>query len=230
MNAQLKPMILVLLTITLSTINTFSQNVGINSTGATPNASALLDVEATDKGILIPRVSLSSTTDVTTVTTPATNLLVFNTNSSMTNGNGAGFYYYDGSSWTYMVAPSNGPGTSGEVLTSQGGGSAPEWASTGGECLPSAVSNTTWSGILWSTCVSNCGSLSESGFTDWYVPSFEEYVYARGSFPAPVGGWINALFFTSTHQTASAISAFNESIIGPGNADNVNPRRCRCIR
>ena len=34
-----------------------AQNVGINETGATPNGSAMLDVSATSKGMLIPRLS-----------------------------------------------------------------------------------------------------------------------------------------------------------------------------
>lgn len=76
----------------------FSQNVGINGTAASPDASAMLDVAATNKGMLIPRVSLSSTSDVSTIATPLTSLMVYNTNASMTGG-GVGYYYYDGSAW-----------------------------------------------------------------------------------------------------------------------------------
>lgn len=43
-----------------------AQNVGISSTGSTPDNSAGLDVDFNNKGILIPRVSLTSTTDNTT--------------------------------------------------------------------------------------------------------------------------------------------------------------------
>ena len=35
----------------------FSQNVGINSTGAAPDASAMLDVSSTTKGFLMPRMT-----------------------------------------------------------------------------------------------------------------------------------------------------------------------------
>jgi hypothetical protein len=38
-----------------------AQNIGINSTGAAPVASAMLDILATDKGLLIPRVALTAT-------------------------------------------------------------------------------------------------------------------------------------------------------------------------
>ncbi len=42
----------------------YAQNVGINTTGNTPNSSALLDVNASpgnNKGILIPRLPLTAT-------------------------------------------------------------------------------------------------------------------------------------------------------------------------
>ena len=40
-----------------------SQNVGINSTGAAPNAMAGLDIDITGKGLLIPRVTLLQRTN-----------------------------------------------------------------------------------------------------------------------------------------------------------------------
>ncbi|MGZ4117501.1 MAG: exosporium glycoprotein BclB-related protein, partial [Bacteroidia bacterium] len=49
-----------------------AQNVGINTTGATPAASAMLDVSSSNKGVLIPRVTLTGTTDATTIPSPAT--------------------------------------------------------------------------------------------------------------------------------------------------------------
>lgn len=75
-----------------------AQNVGINTSGAVPNASAALDVDYADKGLLIPRVTLQSTTDVTTIPTPATSLLVYNTNAAMTNGS-VGYWHWDGAAW-----------------------------------------------------------------------------------------------------------------------------------
>ncbi len=71
-----------------------AQNVGINATGATPNTSAGLDVNFSNKGILVPQVNLTSTTDAATITTPATSLLVWNTNAGLTDG--MGYYYNSG--------------------------------------------------------------------------------------------------------------------------------------
>ncbi len=79
----------------------FGQGVGINNSGANPANSAMLDVVATDKGILVPRVALTATNAAGPITAPATSLLVYNTVSA---GAGAtavtpGFYYWDGAAW-----------------------------------------------------------------------------------------------------------------------------------
>lgn len=75
-----------------------AQNVAINTTGNNPDVSAMLDVVSSDKGLLIPRISLTSVTDNSTIASPATSLLVYNTNESLTgtNADGAGYYYNAG--------------------------------------------------------------------------------------------------------------------------------------
>jgi hypothetical protein len=70
----------------------WAQSVGIGT--STPNASARLEVSSTNQGVLIPRVSLTSVTDATTIPNPATSLLVYNTNASLPQG--AGYYYNAG--------------------------------------------------------------------------------------------------------------------------------------
>lgn len=92
---QLALTVITLFAITVSN----AQSVGINTDNSQPNSSAMLDVKSTNKGFLPPRVSLTSTADVTTVTSPANGLLVYNTNTSITNGTGIGFYYYNGTRW-----------------------------------------------------------------------------------------------------------------------------------
>ncbi len=78
----------------------------VNNT--TPDASSVLEVRSTSKGLLIPRVSLNSITDGTTIILPATSLLIFNTNPTMTNGAGVGYYYNTGTSalpnWQKLLA------------------------------------------------------------------------------------------------------------------------------
>jgi hypothetical protein len=85
----------------LSIMRTHGQVVIITDDASytTPASGAILDVKSETKGFLAPRVSLTSTADVTTVASPVTGLLVFNTNTLITNGSGQGYYYWDGSLW-----------------------------------------------------------------------------------------------------------------------------------
>jgi hypothetical protein len=93
MNMKYNIFIIAFLLLILSNATTLlGQGVGINSTNSTPDASAMLDVESTDKGILIPRMT---TTQRTTIATPATGLLVFDNTS-------ASFWFYNGVAWTEL--------------------------------------------------------------------------------------------------------------------------------
>ncbi len=90
----------------------FSQNVGINTTGATPNPSAALDIDYTNKGLLIPRVPLVSNTDIITIPAPAISLLVYNTNAAMISG-AVGYWYWDGVNWVQAIGPQGPIGPTG---------------------------------------------------------------------------------------------------------------------
>jgi hypothetical protein len=70
----------------------FAQNsVGIGT--ATPAASAQLDVVSTTKGMLVPRVT---TVQMNAIASPATGLLVYNTDS-------AAFAYRNAGAWVYLI-------------------------------------------------------------------------------------------------------------------------------
>src|SRR6202012_1251953 len=68
--------------------------VGVGTT--TPDASAQLDVTATGKGLLIPRMTTANRP-----TSPATGLLIYQTDGT------SGFYYYNGSAWTLLSSASS---------------------------------------------------------------------------------------------------------------------------
>jgi hypothetical protein len=84
-----------------NTIHSTAQT-GIGTT--TPNASAKLDVVATDKGFLPPRVALTASNvflPIVGTSANATGLLVYNTNSAGSAPNNVvpGYYYWNGSAW-----------------------------------------------------------------------------------------------------------------------------------
>jgi hypothetical protein len=71
-----------------------SQSVGINGTGSQPDSSAILDIQSTDKGMLIPRMSSAQRV---AITNPADALLVFDTLSNS-------FWFYNDSIWIELIA------------------------------------------------------------------------------------------------------------------------------
>ncbi len=89
----------------LISISVFAQT-GIGTT--TPDASAKLEVNATNKGFLPPRVTLTSATDNTTIPSPATGLLVYNTGNNA--GLAAGYYFWNGGTWA-TIATAGGSGS-----------------------------------------------------------------------------------------------------------------------
>ena len=104
----------------------------------TPDASAKLDVYSTNKGFLPPRVTLTSSTDNTTIQSPATGLLVYNTGNNA--GLVAGYYYWNGTSWA-TIATASGSGVSASFL--RGSRSAAQTGLTnGGTVIFTQVDNT----------------------------------------------------------------------------------------
>ncbi len=65
------------------------------SSSATPDASAILDVQSTTQGILIPRVDIANLSNAAPVASPVVSLMVYNSNTTT----GPGFFYWDGSAW-----------------------------------------------------------------------------------------------------------------------------------
>jgi hypothetical protein len=69
-------------------LETFAQ-LGVNATNTAPNAKAMLDVESTDKGVLIPRMNTASRD---AIASPPNGLMIYNNQTNK-------FNYYDGAAW-----------------------------------------------------------------------------------------------------------------------------------
>lgn len=81
-----------------------SHNMGFAQEGFgtnTPHKSAVIEIKSEKRGLLIPRVQLTSTTVEAPVITPiAQSLLVYNENTTTgTNGVSPGYYYWDTNRW-----------------------------------------------------------------------------------------------------------------------------------
>jgi hypothetical protein len=81
--------------------------VGIGT--STPAASAQLEVSSSSKGFLPPRVGLTSINDVSTISSPASGLTIYNTATAGTSPNNVtpGYYYYNGTNWQRLMNASS---------------------------------------------------------------------------------------------------------------------------
>lgn len=85
-----------LLGLVLLSVLTSQAQVAVSTDGSSADASAMLEVKSTDKGMLIPRMT---STQRENISNPANGLLVFVTSDNS-------FYYYNGSSWEKLVSNS----------------------------------------------------------------------------------------------------------------------------
>lgn len=143
MNASLKLTWLLLSVTLFITAPVFSQSAAINASGAAADASAMLEIASTTKGLLIPRMTA---TERTAIGTPAEGLLVYQTDATI------GFYFYKGGVWTRLS----------ETSTATNGGATPvvnlccqHWMTKNldvdkyrnGDVIPRVDDATTWAGL-----------------------------------------------------------------------------------
>lgn len=109
----------IMLVLTFNCELAFSQNVGINSTGAPASSSSMLDISSIVSGVLIPRMTEAQRD---AIVSPATSLLIYQTDNS------PGYYYNSGTPvspvWSALLSNSTsgtgGWGLSGNTSTVAG--------------------------------------------------------------------------------------------------------------
>ena len=88
-------------------ISLCAQNLGIGPDTFDPDPSAGVEMQFTNKGLLIPRVALTNTSSASPITSPANSLLVYNT--ATTGDVTPGYYYWNGSKWMRLLAIDDKP-------------------------------------------------------------------------------------------------------------------------
>ncbi len=86
--------VLFLFVFILGILSTTYSQVAINADGSSPDVSAMLDIQSTTKGILIPRMTETERGNINPL---AIGLLVYQTNNPI------GFYYFDGLEWVQLA-------------------------------------------------------------------------------------------------------------------------------
>jgi hypothetical protein len=127
----------------LFSIQLYAQT-GIGTTA--PHASAKLEVNASNKGFLPPRVSLLNIYDQTTIPSPATGLFVYCKGDA---GLAAGYYYWNGNAWATIATP----GGSGSFASSflRGSRTATQSIAVGGAVTFTTIDNSAGTDISLNT-------------------------------------------------------------------------------
>ncbi|MCX7863348.1 MAG: hypothetical protein N2449_10185 [Bacteroidales bacterium] len=175
----------------------------INLLGSAPHSSAGLDIDFSNKGLLIPRISLSQTTSSSPITSPATSLLVYNTQTI--NDVTPGFYYWDGTKWLRLFDANTRPwllnGNSGtNALTDFLG-------TTDSQPLIIKTNNTERARILSS------GNVLINRTTLTYATDLFE-VQGNSSYPDAINGFTD-------QANGIAVSGINSTATGAGNGTGV---------
>jgi hypothetical protein len=205
------------------TISAQGVKIGNNTNAA--DASAMLDVESTNKGVLHPRMTESQRD---AIASPATGLLIFQTDGT------TGFYYYSGTAWTpvHTGTPSGPPpaptvaigdtiyggivfwvdptdNTKGKVCAMTDQSTSAEWGCYGTEIQGAEsyiTGNVNTLDILAGCSTPGiaadlCASYTGAGFDDWYLPSKDElnlmYTNLHDASPS-LGGFAGSVYWSST--------------------------------
>ena len=136
--------------ITLIASYSLTAQVAVTTDGSSADASAMLDVKSTDKGMLLPSMTA---TQRNAISSPAIGLLVFVTDDN-------NFYFYNGAAWTQFSGGGNPAGT----IVAFGGSTVPDgWLL----CDGSEVSRTVYPN-LYNAITANWGA--GNGTTTFHLP------------------------------------------------------------
>lgn len=242
------------------TTNVHSQGVSINNTGALADSSAILDISATDMGLLIPRIGLSDTLDNLTIPNPAHSLIIFNT--SVGSGLVEGYYYNRGTAASpYWVELTPNPLNQNLNLAGNkvinlatctddsdaankayvdalfagmgGGGAGGSNFHPGGLTTGATELSTLSAGSMsFRIAAYYCDTLTEGGHTDWYMPSFEEIIYMMVLSPSSLTDITADMIWTSTPDPSNPYYCIAGEISSPYfNSYQWNSsRKVRCVR
>jgi hypothetical protein len=227
-----------------------AQGVKISPSPGTPDPSAILETQDTTRGVLMPRVNLQSLNDGTTISNPATSLMVFNTGTTLAP---AGFYYNAGTpqapQWALVLPnPANTAlNMNGFAIENLATPVNPADAVTkdyvdnqiinvsgsgGGACqCPTMLSSESVSLVNLATAARNCSALVESGHSDWYLPSIDEVLLILSTDAGSISSNTSSAYLWTRTRTPNSSSSFQiirllDGDTGGNNAPASNYYRC----
>lgn len=134
--------------------------VKIGDNPTTINANSMLEVESTSKGLLLPRLPLTQTTNPSPLNAHVAGMTVYNTATA--NDVLPGFYYNDGTKWVATSSPENS-------YTYTFGSGAPSGSCTDGELYTDTLETSPTFGQQYVCNGGNWASYVAANRTAWYL-------------------------------------------------------------
>ena len=208
---------LIIFFLVLEMNNSFSQ-VSVNTTGAPPNPAAMLDVQSTNKGFLLPCIDFNDRP-----LNPVPGLMIF-VIANGPYGNNA-LYIYNGVSWSVLAFANltigsytgggvvfyiDPTGLHGLISSTVDQTSYADWGCFGTLIGPGAEHSEIGSGDTNTAAIAAgcseagiaakiCDTLTLNGFTDWYLPAIDELdsMYVHSDI---IGGFNTGWYWSSTEH------------------------------
>jgi hypothetical protein len=206
--------------------NVFSEKMRILSNGAvgigttTPATAAQLDVSSTNKGVIFPRIALTSAIDNVTIPGVADGILVYNTATAGTGQNAItpGYYYWQNNRWNKLQTNAYAGvifGVHNSTVPNHLTATTPSWQYTGsyidlppGKWIvyilelihPSNSGAQGWDGTGLDRAIWIRTSLSNSNTVFSYSPHIIGSTLASGSLVAPAAyGMVNGAIYINNN-------------------------------
>ena len=216
-----------------------SQGVGIGT--ANPDVSSALEINSNAQGLLIPRLTSAQKNSINS---PATSLVIYQTDGII------GFYNNSGTPsnpvWVQLLAnPSNtdlnlnnnkitnlvAPSSNSDATNK--GYVDNLVAGLGNKGVPTMISLESAASLTMSNAMIYCDTLTEGGFKDWHLPSFEDlFLLTSGGYTLPDARSVNYIWTSSVDFNANSAYYFgfrlSDAYWAIQHASSTN--KARCIR
>jgi hypothetical protein len=199
--------------------------IAINEDGSPPDNSAILDLQSTNKGLLLPRIDFNDRPDPA-----AAGLLIFVTANGPLGNNA--LYLFNGARWLMLASVNNGIGEQKEggivfwldisgvhgLVSAMADEGYAEWGCDGtligpdGQHAGIGSGDTNTAAIIAvctdpSIAANRCDTLTLNGYTDWYLPAVDE-MYEMYLKQSVIGGFSTNWYWSSTEAAGAEDPAF----------------------
>lgn len=180
----------------------------VSGSSSIPNSNAVLELESTQRGLLLPRLPLQATNTAAPLSAHTAGMTVYNTATAGTApfNVSPGWYYNDGAGWVRLATTNNG-----QTLTY--GNGAPTGSCTGAGLYTDTAASSLTLGQQWTCSGGSWVVYTAPSATAWKLVGTDNDAGSDKTVPIWRNGWV-MLPYTSGNW--SNIFGFGKNVNTPG--------------